>query len=56
MIGLISWRGQETPQRTAASREPRQVLGMPVPSPEKIISRPPRSAIRAISSNMPISG
>ncbi len=56
MIGLISSRGQETPHCTAASRDPRQVLGMPVPSPEKIMSRQPRSAIRAVSSNIAMSG
>src|ERR1700733_11544258 len=33
-----------------------QVEGMPVLSPKKIMSRPPRSATRATSSNMPILG
>ena len=54
--GLISIRGQATPRRTAASIEPCQTFGIPAPSPKKIRSNIPRSAIRATSSNMPISG
>src|SRR5487761_2260997 len=43
--GPMSWRGQPTPHFTAASMEPPQVLGMPVPSPKKTMSNRPRSAI-----------
>ena len=56
MIGFRSWRGQFMPHSTAASRAPRQVSGTPVPSPEKIMSRQPRSAMRATSSYMATSG
>jgi hypothetical protein len=56
MIGLRSWRGQFMPHSTAASREPRQVSGTPVPSPEKIMSSIPRSAMRATSSYIATSG
>ncbi len=55
-IGFRSCRGQFTPHSTAASREPRQESGTPVPSPENIMSRQPRSARRATSSYMPTSG
>src|SRR3984957_20582145 len=52
----MSSRGQATPRRTAASIEPSQGSGMPVPSPKKIRSNMPRSAMRARSSNNPTSG
>ena len=48
--GLMSWRGQPMPQRTASSRLPPQLSGMPVPSPKNSMSNSPRSAMRAISS------
>ncbi len=54
--GLRSWRGQPMPQCTAASVEPRQVLGTPMPSPENSMSKQPRSATRAISSYISTSG
>jgi hypothetical protein len=54
--GLMSSRGHATPRRTAASILASQVLGMPLPSPKKIMSNRPRSAIRAMSSNKPTSG
>jgi hypothetical protein len=54
--GLMSSRGHATPRRTAASMPPSQVLGTPLPSPKKIMSNSPRSAIRAMSSESPISG
>jgi hypothetical protein len=56
MMGLRSCRGQLIPHSMAASCDPRQVSGMPVPSPEKTMSKQPRSAIRAISSNISTSG
>lgn len=45
MTGDMSWRGHWMPHSTAGSMLPRQVLGMPLPSPKNSRSTPARSAV-----------
>lgn len=56
ITGAMSWRGHWIPHSTAGAMLPRQVLGMPLPSPKNSRPTPARSAVCASSMNIRTSG